>query len=232
MKTISLPDGRQLCYELTRKRVKNVNFRIKADGIIYVSASTRVSVKWIEQHLTEHADAFFAALSRAKKRERAPQADAGGVRFLGEDRPVVLIHSAREAAVYEDGAFRVFTAREDDGEHIRALLLRAVSASFARLCEELNTEVRAALTSRGLNPPPTVVTIKEMSSRWGSCSYTRGHISINLRLSAYPREAVLSVFWHEYAHYWHHDHSAAFYAFLDKHYPEYRRANALLKRED
>ena len=138
MKTISLPDGRQLCYELTRKRVKNVNFRIKADGIIYVSASTRVSVKWIEQHLTEHADVFFAALSRAKKRECAPQADAGGVRFLGEDRPVVLIHSAREAAVYEDGAFRVFTAREDDGEHIRALLLRAVSASFARLCEELN----------------------------------------------------------------------------------------------
>lgn len=230
MKTISLPDGRQLCYELTRKRVKNVNFRIKPDGIIYVSASARVSVKWIERHISEHADAFFSMISRVKEREKPPQTDKAGVRFLGENRPVVIIHSSREAAVYENGAFRVFTSREDDGEHIRSLLLRAVSAGFARVCEELNAEVRASLSESGLVPPPTVVTIKEMSSRWGSCSYTRGHISINSRLSAYPRETVLSVFWHEYAHYWHHDHSAKFYAFLDKHYPDYRTTNALLKK--
>ena len=35
--------------------------------------------------------------------------------------------------------------------------------------------------------------------------------------------------WHEYAHYWHRDHSARFYAFLEAHFPEYRRWNSLLK---
>ena len=59
MKTVILPDKRRLTYELTRKSVKNINFRPKEDGIVYVSASPRVSIKYIEQALAEKADFFF-----------------------------------------------------------------------------------------------------------------------------------------------------------------------------
>lgn len=230
MKTITLPDGRTLTYVLTRKRVKNVNFRIKPDGVIYISASSRVSVKAIEKILQERADAFFAALSRVEKREQRQcgMISSDKIRWLGKDYPITVIKSSRETALIEQDELRVFTMH-DEPEHIRYLAENAVSAAFLRLCEELNGEVRSALISRGLTPPPTRVTIKDMSSRWGSCSYTRGHISINRRLAQFPRETVLSVFWHEYAHYWHHDHSAAFYGFLETHFPEYRKWNNLLK---
>ena len=43
-------------YELTRKRVKNINVRIKPDGMVYVSASKTVPLSTIEGFLLEKAD--------------------------------------------------------------------------------------------------------------------------------------------------------------------------------
>lgn len=230
MKTITLPDGRTISYELTRKPVKNINLRLRPDGAVNVSASSRVPIYRIEQLLLEHADSFLKAAERAQERERKTDiASLESVNWLGKNYPVRIIRNARETAVLDETELRVFTRRADEEEYLRALVTRTIADNFVKLCGELNGEVRSALAARGLEPPPTRITVKDMRSRWGSCSYTRGHISINIRLAAYPRETVLSVFWHEYAHYWHHDHSREFYAFLERHYPEYYKWNGLLK---
>lgn len=234
MKTITLPDGREITYELTRKRVRNINFRAKENGIVAVSANSRVSVREIEEFLIQRADFFFRAFERLKKRAETSEInetitpDAQSVRWLGRDFPVRVIPSSRECAVIDEDEVRVFT-RRDDAEYLTALIKTARERRFCALCGELDSEVRSALEKRGFTPPPTVITIKDMKSRWGSCSYTRGHISLNIRLAAYPRQTVLSVLWHEYAHYWHHDHSERFYAFLLEMFPEYRKWNDLLK---
>lgn len=229
MRSVILQDGRKLDYELTRKRVKNVNFRAKEDGIIYVSANSRVSIKEIERFITERADFFFGAFEKLRSREKRSELNIRTVNWLGREYPVRIIQNARERAVLDETECRVFTRLGTDAEYVLSLIKRAVSERFAQLCRELNGEVRAELAHRGLTPPPTQIAIKDMRSRWGSCSYVKGHISINVRLAAYPRETVLSVFWHEYAHYWHHDHSRKFYEFLESFYPDYYRYNDLLK---
>lgn len=229
MKTISLSDGRTLTYELTRKRVKNINCRPKSDGIVYVSANTRVSVSEIERFLIEKADFFFDAFERIRKHEEKCDININSVTWLGREFPVRVIQNARELAVLDETECRVFTRLGDNAEHVLALIQRAVSNSFSELCRELNNEVLSELAQDGLKPPPTQITIKNMKSRWGSCSYTRGHISINVRLAAYPRETAKAVLWHEYAHYWHHDHSQKFYDFLRKYYPEYFKWHEFLK---
>lgn len=231
LKTITLPDGRRLTYELIRKRVKNVNFRAKNDGIVYVSANSRVSVKEVERFLTERADFFFGAFERLRTRDKRSEICADTVNWLGREYPVRIIQNARECAVLDENECRVFTRLGGDAEYVLSLLQRAVADRFAELCRELNDEVRTELLRHGFTPPPTRITVKDMRSRWGSCSYTKGHISINIRLAAYPRKTVLSVFWHEYSHYWHHDHSRDFYDFLLALFPEYYRWNDLLKEK-
>lgn len=166
-----------------------------------------------------------------RTREKRSEINTETVNWLGKEYPVRIIHNARELAVLDEIECRVFTRLGGDGEYVLSLIQRAVADRFTALCRELNEEVRAELMRCGLTPPPTQITIKDMKSRWGSCSYTRGHISINIRLAAYPRETVLSVLWHEYAHYWHHDHSRKFYDFLLDMYPEYFRWNDLLKEK-
>lgn len=226
MTTIQLPDGREIKYELTRKRVKNVNMRIKADGTVYVSANTRVSIKRIEEILTERADYILNAVKHLQEREQRSEITAQSMRWLGKEYPVRIIRNFSERVALEENELRVFTAHPEEAQQ---KLSEWAVTNFSALVDELNAEVRSALILRNLKPPATRISIKDMKTRWGSCSYTRGHISINLRLMAYPRETVLSVLWHEYAHYWHHDHSERFYAFLRAHYPEYHRWNSLLK---
>lgn len=230
LKTITLPDGRELSYELTRKRVKNINFRAKEDGIVYVSANSRATVAEIEKFLIERAGFFLGAFERLKKRDERSEINASSVNWLGRKYPVRAIANSRECAVIDENEIRVFTRMTDDPEYILILVQRAVSARFCALLEELDFEVRKKLEDSGLKPPSTRITVKDMSSRWGSCSYTRGHISMNIRLAAYPKETVLSVLWHEYAHYWHHDHSKNFYGFLLKFYPDYYKWNGMLKK--
>lgn len=229
MKTITLSDGRTLTYELTRKRVKNINCRPKSDGIVYVSAGARVPVGEIERFLAEKANFFLDAFAKLRERERQSEINTSSVSWLGREYPVRVIQNSRETAVLDESECRVFTRLGDNAEYVLELIQRAVLARFTALCGELDAEVRAELEQDGLKPPSTQITIKDMKSRWGSCSYTRGHISINSRLAVFPREAVKSVFWHEYAHYWHHDHSAKFYAFLTKHCPDYFKWHEYLK---
>lgn len=229
MKTIKLPDGREISYELTRKRVKNINFRAREDGIVAVSANSRVAVRQIEDFLIERADFFFKAFEKLQKRACENNTNSRLVRYLGRDFPVRVIGNSREIAVIDENECRVFTKSTDE-DYIAALREKAVLTRFAALCRELDAEVRERFREKGFEPPPTRISIKDMKSRWGSCSYTRGHISINSRLAAYPRDTILSVFYHEYAHFWHHDHSQNFYRFLLEIYPDYYVHNNVLKQ--
>ncbi len=228
MKTLKFPDGSEIQYELTRKPVRNINLRVKEDGTLRISANSRVSAARVEEFIISEQGFISRALDRIRARSEKSASTAELLKWLGAEYPVRVFSSGRECAVLEQQEMRVFT-RDPQPEHVQEMLRGWLAENFTQLCRELNGEVRRSLEESGLKPPPTRIAIKDMKSRWGSCTWAKGHISINFRLYAYPRDTVLSVFWHEYAHYWHHDHSARFYAFLEEHYPEYRRWNSLLK---
>lgn len=69
--TVTVGD-RKITYELTRKKVKNINLRIKPDGTVHVSASTAVTIAVIERFIRERADFILGAIDKfqCKKREQ------------------------------------------------------------------------------------------------------------------------------------------------------------------
>jgi len=67
-----------------------------------------------------------------------------------------------------------------------------------------------------------------MSSRWGSCAYTKGRITINKRLIAYPIAATEMVTLHELCHFVHPDHSKDFYALMQTLMPDWKARKKLL----
>ena len=82
----------------------------------------------------------------------------------------------------------------------------------------------------GLSGPGSVarVFVKEMRSRWGSCS-SRGNINLNARLLFLPPDLVRHVMLHELCHLAEMNHSAAFYARLNAVDPEAERHIAELR---
>ena len=72
------------------------------------------------------------------------------------------------------------------------------------------------------------ITIRNQKTRWGSCS-SKGTLNFNCLLMLFPDDVIDSVVVHELCHRKHMNHSAAFYAEVEKAFPEYRRCQKWLK---
>ena len=70
-KTINL-NGKTIQYELTYKKVKNINLRIKPDGTVFVSASKRVAQNIIDDFMISKADFILNALKKYQNRQNKP----------------------------------------------------------------------------------------------------------------------------------------------------------------
>ncbi|MDE6243770.1 MAG: M48 family metallopeptidase [Muribaculaceae bacterium] len=83
---------------------------------------------------------------------------------------------------------------------------------------------------RKMNLYCTDVTFKDLTSRWGSCNYMTRKITINVKLALYPPQCTDYVIVHELAHLVHPNHSAAFWALVEKYMPDWRTHRAALKK--
>jgi predicted metal-dependent hydrolase len=72
------------------------------------------------------------------------------------------------------------------------------------------------------------LTIRAMSTRWGSCTSAK-RITINLYLAKAPHEIIDYVLTHELCHIKHMNHSLKFWALVAKHSPEYKTHKKWLK---
>ncbi|MBO5999734.1 MAG: M48 family metallopeptidase [Lachnospiraceae bacterium] len=73
------------------------------------------------------------------------------------------------------------------------------------------------------------ITIRHQRTRWGSCS-SKGNLSFNCLLMLAPPEVLDSVIVHELCHRKYMNHSPAFYAEVERVFPEYRRHHGWLKK--
>lgn len=90
-------NGKTISYELERKRVKNINLRVKPDGTVHVSASRWHSMRNIEALLYANADKILAALEKFRQaREKTTsfeRLDRAQERALCEKRVSTLCES-------------------------------------------------------------------------------------------------------------------------------------------
>lgn len=107
-------------------------------------------------------------------------------------------------------------------------------AFFARRTEDfLKKEARAALLdpvarhTRALGLPLPRVTVRDTSSRWGSCS-SSGTLSFCWRLILAPPWVLDYVAAHECAHLKHHNHSKAFWSLVARLDPDWQAAETWL----
>ena len=119
--------GREIEYELERKKVKNINLRIRPDGSVYVSASTRVPLERIESFLCSNESFIFNAVEKCRKRaESAPKPlryESGEeVLLLGARFPLEIQKSTKNRACFENGKIIVFVKDDTDIELKKKIL--------------------------------------------------------------------------------------------------------------
>lgn len=81
---------------------------------------------------------------------------------------------------------------------------------------DLTDEQRRFVTS------PAAIRIHPMKTRWGSCNFKKGTLNFNLYLVDQPQECIEYVVMHEFAHFVHPNHSAAYHALMTELMPDWK----------
>ena len=229
---LRLPDGSEIPYTLTRKRVKNLNLRVRSDGSVSVSAAPRVPVREIERFLQSRAEWILAALKRyEKRREAAPLptrfADGETLQVFGEATPIRVARGNKICGAYvEKTLFLTVKDPDDQAQRRRAAEQWAaayLSDRVKSLCEKAERDF-----SRYRIPRPAV-RFRRMTSRWGSCNTRTAVLTFNNALISAPLPAVEYVVYHEFAHLLYPNHSPDFYAQVAVFLPDWKARRALLR---
>ena len=222
-------NGKTYEYTIIRKRIKNIILHVKSDGTVYVSAPPAASEQIIRRFIEENAAKLAQQAEQAKARqEQAPDySDGSEIPHLGEQ---IRLHYAGRPCqtTLENGVLTVFAR---DPREAQIAYRRWLIDACVALYRQINREVYTAYTDAGYKVPLARIEIKEMKSRWGSCTAKTGRISMNFRLMQYPLGCICAVFYHEYAHFMEQNHSRDFYAVLRSVCPDYDRWDAILNRK-
>lgn len=74
-------------------------------------------------------------------------------------------------------------------------------------------------------------TLREMRTRWGSCTVDTGRIRINTRLAYYPDECLEYVIVHELCHLLETSHNQRFWSYVSEFIPDWKERKNKLKTE-
>ncbi len=225
--------GEEIRYRLERKRVKNLNLRVNPDGV-FASASPEVDGAEVDGFIACKGDYILAALREFAKETRcapSPKKYVSGESFdiLGRRVRLRVAQGAPTSpdAIACDGTFLTLTVADPSDYGKKR---RLVVDFFERLCRETFNEIVAEnypLVRKYGAPRPTV-RIREMETRWGSCSAKTGVITFNKRLIAAPRFCVEYVAIHELCHLIYPNHSKDFYALLTTFVPDWQERRKIL----
>ncbi|MBQ8407911.1 MAG: M48 family metallopeptidase [Clostridia bacterium] len=215
---------RTLTYDLQRKKVKNVNLRIKRDLTVTVSASSRVTVEFIEDFMRQKAEFILRALEKYEslEKEKATHSFTDGDRFaiFGVFLPLTVTEGLQNTAALTDGEIRLTVRDASD----LALKQKVLQKLFDQLClEKVLALCKTAYPSferLGVKYPE--IRFRHMKSRWGSCSPQKGVLTFNYALAHAPTSCIEYVVYHEFTHFLHPDHSPAFYKTLSVYVPDYK----------
>lgn len=223
-------DGLEIPVSVVRKRVKNLNLRVRADGTVTLSIPQHLPLARAQEFL-ERKGNWIAERVRHNI-ERRPSPDFAGelpnrIPLWGKlvPRDSVQVNSGQD--VGGQGAVgRAIPGQDAPGqtaidqaaldELYRTEVLRALPGIVERM--EARIGVHAARWS-----------VRVMKTRWGSCTPKTGAIRINARLAAYPPECLEFVVAHELVHLLEPSHNARFHALLDEFCPDNRHPAKLLR---
>ena len=188
---------------------------------VVLTMPMRGSVKQANEFAQKHGAWIAARLERLP--QAAPFADGTVLPLRGVDTRIVHRRGARGTAWLETGA---------DGEQL--LCVAGTAPHIARRVRDfLKREAKADLTVASKHAADALgvaikrVSVRDQSSRWGSCS-TTGVLSYSWRLILAPPFVLDYLAAHEVAHLIEMNHSRAFWKTVERVCPNMTRAKSWL----
>ncbi len=224
--------GKYYDYEFERKRIRNINLRIRTDGTIYVSAPLSISDKKVEEFILSKEDFIINAINKVNlKNENSLRPDSIGsgteVRIFGRKRVVTLISSDRNEVLLTDDNIFICIKDINNSKLINRVYNKWRSDCLKQKILHIASEVQPQFIAMGARVP-SGFKFRTMKSRWGSCKPGDGTLTFNYNLVEVPEDCIRYVVIHEYAHLLVPNHSDRFYRYVARVMPDWKEKRRIL----
>ena len=225
-------DGNAINYTLERKPVKNINLRIKADQCVFVSAPKDVAAKLVDAFVIEKSAYIVRAIKRFKDKKRFETldnsfVDGESVKLFGRNMRL-KIKTASKNAVESDESYVTLFVKDSKNVEMKKRLLdtwlrKKCMEEVTAICKKVYPKVK----KYGIAFPE--IQMREMVSRWGSCSPKKGFVTFNTALVTMPISCIEYVVTHEFTHFLYPNHSKKFYEQLATFMPDWEERKRRLE---
>ncbi len=202
-----------------------LGIQVATDGRVLVRAPHSITIPLLESLLRERIDWINKHQARFMANPMLParQYIAGEtLLYLGSEYTLTITAGERERVRLDGDALIVTVCDPADTPRVKDLILRWYRQRANEVFNERLAACLPTLASIGVNVNGIHLTIRNMKTRWGTCS-ARRRVTLNLRLVQAAPELIDYVIVHELCHFKEMNHSQAFYALMDQALPEWRK---------
>jgi len=220
----------KITYQLERSRRRTADIVIERDGRVLVRAPYSVPTQrieeiveakhyWIYKNLAEWRDLNATRVVREYR-------NGEGFLYLGRSYRLLLVSDQEEPLLLKGGRFCLRRDVVDRGE------IPAAKAAFRdyyieRGLERITQRVQYYAPKVGVTPG--AIAVRELGNRWASCS-PKGNLAFHWKCMMAPPTIIDYIIVHELCHFYHLDHTDAFWNEVDKVLPGYRERKDWLKK--
>jgi predicted metal-dependent hydrolase len=222
--SLTFSNGETISYLLERRPRRTVGLKITAEGLV-VHAPKRIFEFQLNQILQEKSNWILTKLQarEANQVEKIQWQDGEHLLYLGQDIQLKLVPDVKKTTHFERNELAIHAPQAN----IHAVCSRMVLMWYKKQAA-LDFARRLEVFAAKLGVPTPPLTLSNAQSRWGSCN-SRGEVRLSWRLLQAPPHIINYVICHELAHLKQMNHSAKFYAVVEKLFPNYKAAEKELK---
>jgi len=224
---------RILGYEIHRKKVKNINLRIKPDLEVYISVPMNLHRDYIENFIRSKEEWIKSVLKKVenvKEKQKDFEYKTGEIhKFLGKEynltvktgnfNAVSLKNNIRPNEIILTINENIFENIDEKKKIMEKWYFENAKKLFLQFMEKW-LEI--------LDENVEKVAIKPMKTRWGSCNYVKRYINLNTELIKRTPFEIEYVILHELTHLKYPNHGRGFYNYIERYMPNYKVAEKML----
>lgn len=206
-----------ITYTLVTKQVKNINMRISSKGEVVVSANPFVPMDKIDDFVSSKVSWIVKHQKSMQERSQKSMIDDKHIILFGNSLKIRKTTGKYNHVSYDKDTLYVQCREQADPEKV-------IRQFLDKLCRDVFLDI-ATLTFRSLSDYHLEfpdIKIRDMKSRWGSCTPAKNSITLNRKLIHYPFEFIEYVVLHEFVHFIQPNHSKAFYNIIENYMPDYK----------
>ena len=218
-----------LGYEVHRKKVKNINLRIKPNMEIYISAPMNLHSDYIENFIRSKEKWIKQVLQKIEeaKQNQLPSQYLSGEKhkYLGKEYELEVKQGNSNRVSLKEGKIiltvisNIFKNSDEKKKVMEKWYFENAQKVFVNAIQKWLEILDESIEK---------LSIKPMKSRWGSCNYVKRYINLNTELIKRTQFEIEYVVLHELTHLKYPNHGKGFYRYIENYMPNYKMAEKML----